>query len=170
MTTLISLLSKSKPKKINNNIQDSASEGRLYKELSLLDINQHKKEVLRALYNTLNNELPEPDSKLDIISYLARLSIELPLTSLDNPIDTFELIRHSETSFQSSRLKSLFTHDAGQHWYDLDLDNNYHKFFRYIYKHIFQCNPNTPKFITSRMLPYVSFPYFKSITIDYFKK
>lgn len=158
-------LFKTKPDEITI---EPATTGRVLKETSELKLEPSEREILLDLYQTIMS-LDDQENRLTFISYLSRLILDLPLTPVEDPIQTDEYIAHTNNRLQSSRCKSLWTYDAGQTWYDIDNDMTSHKFYRWIYKKVFDSSSNAPKFITKRMLPYVSFPYIKNITESYLK-
>lgn len=151
---------------------EPATTGRVLKEMSELNLTQSDREILLDLYQSImsiDDPVDDQWTKLRFISYLARLILDLPLTAIDNPYDSDEYISHTLKRLQSSRCKSLFSLDAGKQWYDVDNDTWMHRVYRWIYKNIFKSSKHTPKFITSRMMPYVTFPYTKNIKQSYLK-
>lgn len=152
----------SKEKKTEIPLEPS-SMGRVLKEISEVGLSHTETEILKNLYKTVL-VIPEQKNRLEIILYLKKLILDVPLTPVINPMETGEFISHSKTNFQSSRCKSLWSIDGGKNWYDVDgyIPLKY-KIYRWIHKNIFRLSQKTPAFITSRMIPYVNFPYIKNI-------
>jgi hypothetical protein len=153
-------------KLVKYHYKEVASAGKLLKELSLLKVDNNIKDLIRNSYFSISI-LKEREDQLLVISSLARLILDLPLSPIDSPITTGEFISHTKKNLQSSRCNSLFSDNYGATWYDIDNEDWTHKFFMYIYN---ITKDDTPNFIINRMHSYVNFPYTKSIKQNYLNK
>ncbi len=82
------------------------------------------------------NEYSEDDLtyyKTHLLDICKQLSQNKPITAIDNPMMFNEYISHDKSHYQSTRLGSVFSDDAGNSWYDIDhIPSLWMKFLRWI--------------------------------------
>lgn len=134
--------------------------GSYLKELSLrgIDINSDQADLIIAIMTLINKadiESRSTYSVWDSLDICKKLMYGKPLTPLDNPKITGEFIAHTDTHYQSTRLGSLFSDDAGKTWYDIDKFSMKVAICRFFVSFL---NLNAKKY-KKYILPYVEFPY-----------
>ena len=132
-------------------------------------MNTDEGHLILELYKILTLYSNDLDEKLNILNKITLLCKKLPLSEVEDPVFSCAYIDHGNGVFQSTRLPSLFSHDKGLNWYDLDKKPNDYEFWYYFglfvdffanfrYSNLFSI-PKLKKMICKRKLYFVSFPY-----------
>lgn len=134
------------------------------KELSLSGIlNTPKGAMILDIYNYIISNYDDCDTPLEIANNVKLLLLQKPLSPIDSPVYTGEYINHGNGTLQSTRLSSVFSHDGGATWYDIDRKSKHANLITTILSWIPAYFQNIRKKLYAKRLYYISFPYdFKS--------
>jgi len=128
------------------------------KELALAGLlNKEEGSTILDIYKLLINY--PLDMRIDIISKIKNICLNIPISPLDDPNYTCEYINHGNNVLQSTRLPSLFSNDNGLTWHDLDKRPNDYYFWYELNRLIPPIFVKTKQKVAKRKLYFVEFPY-----------
>lgn len=115
------------------NLNKSKPNGWAIKELALSHL-LNTKEGIEALkiYESLNANNYNPATLKQIMLITMALQNQVPLSRLENPIDTNEFEKLSDTWLVSTRCKSVQSYDNGKTWLDIDKKTPFFKMLFHI--------------------------------------